>query len=161
MVNLNPHPSAAGSDSDSQPDDPEVYYNLGNALKAQGDLSAAINAYHQALAIKQDYPEACHNLGNVLRVQGNLQAGIDTYRQALAIKADYREAYNGLGNAFKEQGDVQAAMDAYRQALAISPNYSSVSLLQLQLGDYERGWKGYEQRFRKSNPLRPHARSPG
>ena len=106
------------------PNYPEAYNNLGNALKNQGNLYAAINAYRQALAMKPHYPEAYFNLGNALKGQGNLQAAIDAYRQALAINTDYPDAYNNLGNALKGQGHLQAAIDCYRQALDIKPHYA-------------------------------------
>ena len=144
-----------------KPDFPQACYNLGIALQDQGDLQGAVDAYRQALAIKPHYPKAYNNLGNTLQDQDNLQAAIDAYRQALAIKPDYSEAYNNLGTALKGQGDLQAAIDTYRQALDVNPNFPyahwNLSLIQLLLGDYERGWQGYEWRFRTTPPIGPHA----
>ena len=36
---------------------------MGNALKEQGKLEEAIEAYNKALAIKPDYAEAYYNMG--------------------------------------------------------------------------------------------------
>ena len=144
-----------------KPDFPQACYNLGIALQDQGDLQGAVDAYRQAIAIKPHYPKAYNNLGNTLQDQDNLQAAIDAYRQALAIKPDYSEAYNNLGTALKGQGDLQAAIDTYRQALDVNPSFPyahwNLSLIQLLLGDYERGWQGYEWRFRTTPPIGPHA----
>ena len=49
-----------------KPNYPEAHYNLGIALKEQGDLTAAINSYNTALQLKPNYPEAHLNLGNAL-----------------------------------------------------------------------------------------------
>ena len=129
------------------------------ALKAQGHLQAAIDAYHQALAIKPDYAEAYYNLGVALRSQGHLQAAIDNYRQALAIKPDYLQAYANLGVALHNQGHLQVTIDVCRQALAIKPDYpdahSNLSLAQLLLGDYKNGWEEYEWRFKTTKPQLP------
>ncbi len=43
---------------------------MGNALKEQGKLDEAIEAYKKALAIKPDYAEAYNNMGNSLKEQG-------------------------------------------------------------------------------------------
>ena len=135
-----------------QPHDPDTCNKLGNALKDQGDLQAAVDVYQQALAINPDFFVAYNNLGIALKEQGNLQAAIDAYRQALAINPNYPKAYYNLAIALTKQGNLQAAINAYDQALAINPNYAdahwNLSHLQLLFGDYERGWKGYEWRFR-------------
>ena len=66
---------------------------MGNALKDQGKLEEAIEAYNKALAIKPDYAEAYNNMGNALQDQGKLEEAIEAYNKALAIKPDYAEAY--------------------------------------------------------------------
>ena len=64
---------------------------MGNALKEQGKLEEAIEAYNKALAIKPDYAEAYNNMGNALKEQGKLEEAIEAYNKALAIKPDYAE----------------------------------------------------------------------
>ena len=67
--------------------------NMGIALKDQGKLEEAIEAYNKALAIKPDYAEAYYNMGVALKDQGKLEEAIEAYNKALAIKPDYAEAY--------------------------------------------------------------------
>ena len=107
-----------------KPDYAEAYNNMGNALKEQGKLEEAIEAYNKALAIKPDYAEAYNNMGNALKEQGKLEEAIEAYNKALAIKPDYAEAYNNMGNALKEQGKLEEAIEAYNKALAIKPDYA-------------------------------------
>ena len=66
---------------------------MGVALKDQGKLEEAIEAYNKALAIKPDYAEAYNNMGIALKDQGKLEEAIEAYNKALAIKPDYAEAY--------------------------------------------------------------------
>ena len=40
---------------------------MGNALKDQGKLEEAIEAYNKAISIKPDYAEAYNNMGNALK----------------------------------------------------------------------------------------------
>ena len=44
-----------------------AHNNLGNALKKQGDLVAAIEAYNKAIQINPSYPDAHNNLGIALQ----------------------------------------------------------------------------------------------
>ena len=64
---------------------------MGIALKEQGKLEEAIEAYNKALAIKPDYAEAYNNMGIALKEQGKLEEAIEAYNKALAIKPDYAE----------------------------------------------------------------------
>ena len=135
----------------SKPDFPEAQHNLGIALQTQGDLSGAVAAYRQALASKPHDPGILSNLGNALQAQGDLQGAVAAYGQALASKPDDPAVLSNLGTALQRQGNLQEAMAAYHQALASKPDFcrarSNLSTLQLLLGDYKRGWQGYESRF--------------
>ena len=57
---------------------------MGNALKDQGKLEEAIEAYNKALAIKPDYVDAYYNMGNALEEKHNLEEAIEAYNKALA-----------------------------------------------------------------------------
>ena len=73
------------------------------ALKEQGKLDEAIEAYKMALAIKSEYAEAYNNMGTVLKDQGKLDEAIEAYKMALAIEPDYAEAYNNMGSLSKSK----------------------------------------------------------
>ena len=53
-----------------KPDYAEAYNNMGNALREQGKIDEAIEAYTKALTIKPDYAEAHNNMGNAFQEQG-------------------------------------------------------------------------------------------
>jgi predicted TPR repeat methyltransferase len=138
------------------PNCPEAHSNLGNALKEQGDLSAAIAAYNTALQLSPNHPNTHNNLGNALKDQGDLTAAIASYNTALKLNPNHPEFHYNLGNALKEQGDIRAAIAAYNTALQLNPNhpdaYNNLSTAELQIGDFKSGWERYEYRFQaKSN----------
>ena len=65
----------------------EAQTNLGVALKDQGMLEEALEAYKKALAIKPDNAKAYSNMGNALKEQGKLEEAIEAYKKALATQA--------------------------------------------------------------------------
>lgn len=101
-----------------------MYYNLGLALKAQGNFDAAAESYRKALSIRPDYAEAHYNLGNVLQEQGRLDMAAACYRKATACKPDYAKAYCNLGNVLQEQGKPDEATASYRNAISYQPDYA-------------------------------------
>jgi len=101
-----------------------MYLNLGNALRNQGKLDAAIESYRNALSMTPDYAEAHYNLALALQQQGNLDSAVESYRKALLIKPDFADAHNDLGNTLKDQGQLDLAIGSYRKALAIKPGFA-------------------------------------
>ena len=61
-------------------------YNLGLALKNQGQLDHAIAHYRRAINIWPDYVEAHYNLGVALQARGSLEGAMASYARALALK---------------------------------------------------------------------------
>ncbi|MFQ5937122.1 MAG: tetratricopeptide repeat protein, partial [Acidiferrobacterales bacterium] len=96
--------------------------NLGEALRVQDQLDAAISAYHRALALQADYAEALNNLGLALQAQGKLDAAAAALRDALALAPDAETQCN-LADVLREQGKLEEAIVAYRKALALKPDF--------------------------------------
>ena len=96
--------------------------NLGNALRACGQLDEAATRYRRAIALKPDYAEAHNNLGSLLKAQGKLDQAVTHLRRAVALNADYADAHNNLGHAYQLQGRVDAAFACYQRAIALNPD---------------------------------------
>lgn len=96
-----------------------VHYNLGNALKALGELGRAAESYRKAIALKPDYAEAHVNLGNILQAQGKLEEAAGHYRRALQFNPGLADAHVNLGNALNDQGKPGEAVASYLRALRL------------------------------------------
>jgi len=120
---------------------------VGNMLLARGNLSEALSAYRQSLAISEQLAQndlsnavwqrdlsVNHNkIGDLLRRQGNLVEALSAYRQSMAIRErlaqsdasnagwqrDLSVSHDKTGNVLLAQGNLAEALSAYRQSLAI------------------------------------------
>jgi hypothetical protein len=144
-----------------KPDYVEAWYNRGLALQELRQSEAAIASYDQAIKIRPDFYLAWSNRGNVLKELKQHEAALASHNRAIAIKPDYAEAYSNRGNVLQELGQLESAVASYDQALAIKPDLSATnwnkSIALLSGGDYDKGWKLYEWRWKTTeihSPIR-------
>jgi tetratricopeptide (TPR) repeat protein len=141
-----------------QPGAPEPLGNLGNALRDIGQWDAAMECYRKALVLQPDHPPTHNNIGNAWSERGQWMNAISAYENALKTNPDYPDAINNLGTALQEIGQRNRAMQLYRRANQLDPQAVSppwnIALLQLLNGDYENGWRGYENRWRQKKQCR-------
>jgi predicted O-linked N-acetylglucosamine transferase (SPINDLY family) len=100
-----------------QPDLPEFYNNLGNALQDTCRLDDAIASFRRAIALGPNIPEPYYNLGNVLKATGQLKEAIAAYQQSIFLRPDYLKAHNNLVYAlhFDPSYDSHAIAQAQRR----------------------------------------------
>ncbi|OYV94189.1 MAG: hypothetical protein B7Z73_02960 [Planctomycetia bacterium 21-64-5] len=134
------------------PDYAAAHNNRGIALANRGDWADAIVNYRRALELKPDYAEAMNNLGIVLSQQGEYEEAIALYKRAIELKPDYAEAFSNMGITLTECRRIDEALEGYAQALEHKENYPDArmnrALSYLIRGDFERGWREYEWRWK-------------
>ncbi|MEG4421110.1 tetratricopeptide repeat protein [Microcoleus sp. LAD1_D5] len=106
-----------------QPFSPSAYTTLGEILEAQGDPTAARDAFVQALEISPQFFLAHAYLGQLYSDYSWLDEAVFHYRQALDLKPDWAEVHYNLGNVFHKQGNLLGAIECYRNAIANKPDY--------------------------------------
>lgn len=138
-----------------EPNFAEAHNNLGNALQALSRYDESVAAYGRALTLKPEYVEALTNRGNVLRRLHRYDEAMADHNAALALRPGFAEAFNNRGSVHRDLGRFDDAAADYRQVFALNPMHfearANLALTQLLLGDWERGWDGYEFRFYKKN----------
>jgi predicted O-linked N-acetylglucosamine transferase (SPINDLY family) len=137
---LSSTPIAASSDS---------YFKLGVALRQQGKIDQAVEAYRQSVAINPAYAEAHYNLGNALFGQNKLEEAVTAYRDAIRGKPDHAGAYCNLGIALKGLNKLDEAVAAYLNAVKIRPDHAEAhsnlgNVLQIQ-GKFDESVAAYRQ----------------
>lgn len=141
-----------------RPDFAYGFNNRGNALHALGRHDEALASYAKALALKPDYIEAHNNRANALLELNRPDEALVDYDRAVAAKPVAFALVN-RGSALRYLGRHAEALASFDQAIALEPDLAEAhwnkALLNLSLGDYENGWRGYEWRWRGATQLAP------
>jgi tetratricopeptide (TPR) repeat protein len=110
------------------------YNNLGNLLKAAGDLKYAKAAYETALRIDPNFAAGHYNLGMTFKALGLFNEAIASYQQAIALNANYAEAYQNLGVVLLKLGNVQDSLSAFGKAIVLHEKYNPEEAKKLRQG---------------------------
>jgi tetratricopeptide (TPR) repeat protein len=95
-----------------------AWYERGLELEAS-DTSAAIAAYHRAIAGRPGFADAHNNLGRLLHDRGDLASAEASYRRALAEDEGVALYWFNLGVVLEDQSRGAEAIVAYERALAL------------------------------------------
>lgn len=68
-----------------QPNFPDAYCNLANALKEKGLVSEAEDCYNTALRLCPTHADSLNNLANIKREQGFIEEATRLYLKALEV----------------------------------------------------------------------------
>ncbi len=104
--------------ADLRPDDAALQLNLGNALKALGQLDGAIERFRNALSLAPTFPMAHYNLGN------RHEDAADAFRKSLHLQPADASSHNNLGNALHALGRHRDAIAAFERALELRPGHA-------------------------------------
>jgi tetratricopeptide (TPR) repeat protein len=138
-----------------RPENADALYNRGNTLKELKRFDAALASYDRALAARPDYTEALNNRGAILRELKRFDEALASYDRALAVQPEHADTLNNRGNTLKALKRFDAALTSYDRALAVRPDYAEAhwneSLVRLLTGDFVRGWKKFEWRWKNES----------
>ena len=134
------------------PDHADAHHRYGRVMHEAGRFDLAVPAYGQALrrcATKGGYYT---DLSSAFSNIGNFEQACRAAEVAVALTPDSADAYNNLGHALLNLNRSNEAVSAYDRALALRDPYPRASfgraLALLKSGDFERGWRDYEWRWR-------------
>lgn len=135
-------------------DDPDVLFYMGSAFIQQGRYGLAANILMQAA---QAHPRDVHimqNLANCYKLENQDAAAKDILEMALKIK-ETPELWASLGNLYINNGTPQKALECYERGLKLDPKNDlilfHIGMAHLELGNWEKGWAGYEHGFKAGN----------
>jgi len=127
-----------------------VVCNRGGALRELGRLSEAAAMFDAALARNSRCIEALLGRGIVEFKSARIEPALAFFESAIKADPSSATAFCGRGLALQHLGRIAEARREFEHALALKPDlpegHSNLGALQLLLGDFERGWEGYEYR---------------
>ncbi|WP_322053567.1 tetratricopeptide repeat protein [Paraburkholderia bannensis] len=109
---------------DLRPDDAALQLNLGNALKAMGELDNAIERFRNALTLAPTFALAHYNLGNAYAAIGRHEDAMYAFEHAVRLQPGDASSHNNLGNALHALGRHAEAAESFRRALKIRPGHA-------------------------------------
>eukprot|EP00913_Durusdinium_trenchii_P011152 g10474.t1 len=130
----------------------EAWNALGTILIANDRLEEAADCFENVLRIDPDDAIAAYNLGNVHKDEGRLDEALACYDRAIKSQPDLSAAHINRGVVLKRQGRLDEAIDSQTRAMELGDRDAEAgfhrALAMLHNGDFERGWKEYEWRWK-------------
>jgi Flp pilus assembly protein TadD len=117
---------------------------------AEKDLAGAWGWLRWALARDPEHAEAANMQGILLHNEGRFLEAVVAFDRAELLGS--RAAVSNRGNTLLDLGRIDQALQAHQLAVERDPSHPgamyNLSLTQLRLGDWQRGWPAYEARWR-------------
>jgi tetratricopeptide (TPR) repeat protein len=101
------------------PDDAETHVNLGIALAASGERTAAVASYRRALELSPGSLEALQHLGDLLSELGEGEEALAVRRRAVELDPQRADRHNDLGSVLFDLRRLDEATGAFHAALAL------------------------------------------
>lgn len=110
-----------------EPNNALVYQALGRALLAQDKQPAALNAFAQAVTLRQDLPEAFNNLAVLYFDTGDIDAALSASKNAVELAPKLAPAWENYGNALRAKKRYTEAIAAYTKAASLDKTSPSAA----------------------------------
>ena len=112
----------------AQPEQSAALNALGAAFEMGGQFAEAEKEFRHALRAEPEYTNARYNLANALAAQGNLEAAEEEFRRVVAAAPEdkaardhFVEALKDTGGAAERAGELQEAAKRYAEAVKLAP----------------------------------------
>jgi tetratricopeptide (TPR) repeat protein len=107
------------------PNDIDIYLNLGNVFFEKGAYDNALIVYKKALESSPHSARLHCNLGYLYWGKGEIEEAIKEYEKAIKYDSTYDIAYNNLGVIYLDDlGRVNKAIELFKSAKKYNPNYA-------------------------------------
>jgi tetratricopeptide (TPR) repeat protein len=137
------------------PGDADAWCSRAGVLRELGRLEESLEAARRALALSPGLAEAAINLGNALMKLDRMDEALCAYRRASAARPGFSAALCGEALALRNLGRFDEALATFAAAEARGSReaVAGKGCLLLTLGDFGRGFEGYEARWLEGKPL--------
>jgi hypothetical protein len=134
------------------PDDPEAALGRARHLEQQGSRADAVAAYEHFVGLCPEHPGGRAALGILLASANRAEEAIEQFRAAVRLEPGRAARHHYLGSALAEVGRPAEAVGCFEEATRLNPEHAEahkgLSMALLCLGDFARGWREYEWRWK-------------
>jgi tetratricopeptide (TPR) repeat protein len=109
--------------NDYRVDPPQARNNLAQALARTGQIPQAIEQFHLAIELDENFAAAHVGLGLVFDAQGKFDDAIKQFKKAIQLGASGADIHNSLGESFRKSGQIDLAIEHYQTAVRIKPDF--------------------------------------
>ncbi len=107
------------------PNDMDIYMNLGNVFFEKSAYDNALIVYKKALELSPHNAKLHCNLGYLYWGKGDIDEAVKEYEKAIQYDNTYDIAYNNLGVIYLDEfGRIQKAIELFKLAKKYNPNYA-------------------------------------
>ena len=116
-------------------ENPDLYFERGNAFLNANKTDSALLMYDEALARNPQYSQAQYNKGYIYFDRKNYREAIDEAKKVMEYAPDYTDAMLLIGDSFYNQSQLDSALNWYEDAYA--QGYRSAILCHLMAYIYD------------------------
>lgn len=109
---------------EAQPEQPELWFRIGQCQEALNDIPAAIQAYRHCVVLDSEYWQAWQQLGILYAEQEQHLEAVPCYRRAHHLAPDQAEIAYNLGQSLLALQQIDKAVLAFEAALIADPGLS-------------------------------------
>lgn len=136
-----------------EPNFPAIYNNIGVTLERMGKFAEAHEYFSKAIKLNPKFTEALLNCGVVLEKLSRLEEAVQHYNQILASDNKNAAAYFNRATCLERLQKLDGSIADYNRVIELEPKKEkdalwNRSLVMLCKGDYEFGWREYENRLK-------------
>jgi tetratricopeptide (TPR) repeat protein len=136
-----------------RPDHAYAHFLRGMALRKLERPDEALASYDHTIRLMPDFAEAYNNRGMILANTERFDEALENYDHAIRLDPDFALAYSNRGITLRKLKRLDEAQRSYEHAIRLQPDYAPahyfLALCHLLAGDFARGWKGYEWRWKE------------
>lgn len=137
------------------PDFADAHAHRGVALLQLRHHDAALASYDRALAIDSNSAESLAGRGRALKSLGRATEALASFDRALALEENNRSYLTDRAGVLQELRRFDDAQAGYERVLSIDPDFAAahydLATLCLRRGNFERGFREYEWRWKVAN----------
>jgi tetratricopeptide (TPR) repeat protein len=134
------------------PDQAELACNRADLLQRLGRFEAAVAAYVAVVAESPGLARAWSNRGVALQALDRPRAAVESFDRALALDPGFVDAWTNRGVALREENRLDESIASLDKAVALAPDRAearvNLGVSQLLAGDFARGFRNHEERWR-------------